>query len=305
MNSTRLPTLAAVLLVLAMVAPNMVRASPATFSQRYELFRQSSDEFPPGMTSRDQALRVVQAYKALGPDEITQHLQTASAEDLRVAFKAADTLSFWTREPVDALRMRDIVLELHRRGIAKEEHFSTVHRQQVAARLFELARQWKARFPTADMQDVPTVLNDDSYPDTVRTVLRSSDSPRVLRREVLALSQKPFVLVIGSPMCHFARNASIAIEKDQILKKRFEQHARWLAPQAQFLEFDALLEWNRLHPASSYAVVYRQSEWPEISDWSTPAFYFFKNGKVVSTVTGWPAEGNADMLAAGFRQIGL
>jgi len=53
------------------------------------------------------------------------------------------------------------------------------------------------------------------------------------------------------------------------------------------------------------AMIYRQSEWPFIRSSATPSFYFFRDGQLVSSFSGWAGADQKIALLAGLRAAGV
>jgi hypothetical protein len=50
---------------------------------------------------------------------------------------------------------------------------------------------------------------------------------------------------------------------------------------------------------------YKREEWPMIERWETPVFYFFRDGRVVGKVIGWPVAGRKNEIRRSLRRAGL
>jgi len=81
----------------------------------------------------------------------------------------------------------------------------------------------------------------------------------------------------------------------------------WLT-NAYLTEYKDIAEWNRNLPKVHYHFPVNISDWPEISYWGTPSFYFFKDGALIRKVVGWrrdEEEAQDIKLRAGFKAIGI
>jgi hypothetical protein len=74
-------------------------------------------------------------------------------------------------------------------------------------------------------------------------------------------------------------------------------------PASEDISDPAWAKWNREHPIAAMNAVERESDWPGIDTWAMPTFYFFRDGRVVSKVSGW--ETHRDKIVDGFRKLGL
>ena len=96
-----------------------------------------------------------------------------------------------------------------------------------------------------------------------------------------------------------------AIFTDPKLKAAMLGKVRWITPQDNRLSFEQIQQWNIEHPETRMSIVNLQKEWRDIDDWSTPTFYFFENGRLISKMNGWPKAGNRENLIANLKRIGL
>lgn len=60
-----------------------------------------------------------------------------------------------------------------------------------------------------------------------------------------------------------------------------------------------------MEPRLPIAFSARREDWPFVDDWSSPTFYFLRQGKLVAKVTGWPKEGRRAEFSAALHQLGL
>jgi len=64
--------------------------------------------------------------------------------------------------------------------------------------------------------------------------------------------------------------------------------------------------WNVAHPLARMDYIYRQGDWTAIDTWSTPTFYFFRNGKPVGKLSGWAPGGEGERALRGeLEKLGL
>lgn len=111
---------------------------------------------------------------------------------------------------------------------------------------------------------------------------------------------------IGHPQCHFSRDAAAAIEADSRLSAIFASHAHWLMPQDGRMRPRSVASWNATHPVARMNYIYRQSDWATIDTWSTPTFYFFRDGRQVGKLVGWgPGDEGERALRKELEKLGL
>ena len=117
-----------------------------------------------------------------------------------------------------------------------------------------------------------------------------------LSRTPVDLSQGFHIIVISHPICHFSQNAEKAISESADLRKLFNEKSTWVAPPNRDVELKKFVDWNKQHASTPIAIADAESGWPEVDVWQTPTFLFFKEGRVVARVIGWPKEGNEKAL---------
>ena len=190
-------------------------------------------------------------------------------------------------------------------GAASDLHFSELFEAHVLTRSFDRAAEVYARHRTPAMERLPVVVLGDIPPDQGPTELVVSDDGREITRRIVTLPPGPHIIVVSHPLCHFSHNASVAIGEDAELSALFRAHAKWLAPVNGQLEADVIQNWNKANRDATVSIAYRAEEWPLIDNWATPTFYFFRDGRLQSKVTGWPAEGHHQQLRDAARSVGL
>lgn len=77
------------------------------------------------------------------------------------------------------------------------------------------------------------------------------------------------------------------------------------SPPDESTPFLTVAQWNRVHPNEQMQFAYRREDWPMVDRWETPVFYFFKDGRVVGKVNGWPATGRKAEIRRSMTLAGL
>ena len=230
-------------------------------------------------------------------------LEQLSDEELKAYFSATHILSFFSKDIGDLALMEAAFEALEARKLVSPVDLNTMYGQYVAARAFEPAAAFAARYPDADLERLPRfgALDGDFRGPTVMELGQENTVSRV---EVAIPGDGPYVVVAAHPLCHFSENAVRAIEQDPELANLFAGRTLWLMPQDGHLNVDVVREWNRQFPDYTMRWAWRTSDWPMIKRWATPNFYFYRDGKLVDTVIGWPPEGQREALLSAFEKIG-
>jgi hypothetical protein len=136
-------------------------------------------------------------------------------------------------------------------------------------------------------------------------IVVSADGRRLTRRD-FKLDAPAQILVVVSPLCHFAQHSLRDIASDPDIGPAFSQHATWLVPPDDgSTPVAEVARWNRDHPRETMVLAYDYREWPTIDRWEFPVFYFLRNGTLESEVIGWPRAGRKSEIAAALHHIGL
>ena len=230
---------------------------------------------------------------------------TLNSDSLGLLFRAAEIAAFYSRKAKYVEDMSRVLDRLVANGAASDLHFSELFEAHVLTRSFDRAAEVYARHRTPAMERLPVVVLGDIPPDKGPTELVVSDDGREITRRIVTLPPGPHIIVVSHPLCHFSHNASVAIGEDAELSALFRAHAKWLAPVNGQLEADVIQNWNKANRDATVSIAYRAEEWPLIDNWATPTFYFFRDGRLQSKVTGWPAEGHHQQLRDAARSVGL
>ncbi|MDC8012087.1 hypothetical protein [Tahibacter soli] len=222
-------------------------------------------------------------------------------DDARDLYDAARMAAYYGYGARAASTMRRAWDELARRRIAPPGSADEVVETHVAARLFDDASVFHRRHTQAVTIPLPAFVDLRARPRGP-TLLEVADDGSTLRRREFPGAA---VVVVGSPWCGFSRAATTAIEDDRELATVMAGHARWLIPQQIVRDVRAVARWNREHPTAAMAMIYRRSEWPYIRSSATPAFYFFRDGQLVSSFSGWAGAEQKAALLAGLRAAGV
>lgn len=256
------------------------------------------------LTTRAAASEIHGRYGALfSPYQTTAAIRTLSNDDVALLFRAADLAFFFTvmRAPLDDMQLD--LAELRRRGVAREGNYEKLFAALIESRRFDSARALTKLHALPPADTVPEVTN--TIVRAGPTTLVVKDGGRKLERTVVDLRGSSRIVVIASPLCHFCQRAVRSIEGDAALLPLFRDHARWIVPPDESTSFSDVAQWNKDHANEQMEFAYRREEWPMVQRWETPVFYFFKDGRVVSSVSGWPVAGRKSEIRRCMKLAGL
>lgn len=221
-------------------------------------------------------------------------------KDLIAIFQAAYYMAFFTPDDAHLRDMQKAFDALEQRHLAGTTEATHMYEAYFQARHFDDMARFRAAHPTAPLE-APTRLASKASPFGSHRMLKVLDAGTVEAQRV-DLSKGAHIVVIGNPGCHFTQWAVEAIEHDPALGAVFNGHAVWLSPADGNIDLAPFAAWNKAHPATRIDLVGTEAGWPEVGAWQTPTFLFFKDGRVVDRVIGWPKEGSAAAVEAGWAK---
>lgn len=234
--------------------------------------------------------------------KIIRQLSAVALTDL---FRAADYAEFFNVH--GSIYLNDMSLdleELEARHIATKSEREHYYGSLIESRRFKDARRYAQSNP-GQFPPIPKITARRYISIGTPTYLVIDPRKFDLIRQPADLLKGPHVVIIANPLCHFARTGALQLEKNASLNSILGKYAVWLAPPDRRLYFEDFQHWNKMHPTEKMSIAYSRSEWPLITSWGLPTFYFFDNGRLVDKVTGWPDGGNMRAVEAGLEAIGL
>ena len=187
--------------------------------------------------------------------------------------------------------------EMAARGAAP---VADLHKHHLARRDLAAAAALRAAHPAAELAAPPAIRGGVEG----RTVLLNGPDGTLVPQPVP--TDYTGVLVLTSARCGFSRAADAEIEADPGLAAAMARGV-WVVQPRDALADPAILAHNERRPHRPLRHMTDRSEWPMVTRWMTPIFYFLRDGAVVETVEGWPrgeADANRDRLRMGFAAIG-
>jgi hypothetical protein len=258
-------------------------------------------------STRDVIRMFDSAYQSLfSPLQHRATIATLKSSDVVDLFNMAFSTQYMTNEPRYIADMELDLRELERTGHAAQLQYDNLYEAFVGSRMFVEARKLRESHASAAMAPVPEFDDVSSQGRAGPTeIVVSADARRLTRRDV-NLDSSAEVLVVVSPLCHFAQYSLGDIASDSKIGTAFSQHATWLVPPDDgSTPVAEVARWNREHPHEPMVLAYDYHEWPMIDRWYTPVFYFLRNGRLVSEVIGWPRAGRKPEIVAALQNVGL
>jgi hypothetical protein len=281
------------------------KAQPSRIEAAYDSFDQFQERTVRGdLLTRIAAARIDERYRVLfSPYQTRAALAKLAPGDVTLLFRAASDDFVYSASAASLDDMQLDLAELQRRGIARKDHYEKVYAALLESRLFDKARAFAMLHRLASVEPVPYVVDKVAHKGPTTLLVR--DGGKKLQRKSVDLTKGRLIVVIASPLCHFCQRAIGSIESDRSLRPLIRDRALWLVPPDQSTPFAVVAAWNRLHPHEQMEYAYRREEWSMVERWETPVFYFLKDGRVVSIVTGWPKAGRKAEIYRSLRLAGL
>lgn len=218
-------------------------------------------------------------------------------------FTAAQSASFYSLSAESVTKLDRIFGVLKSRGAATTRHAQLMIEAFLSQRQFWRARAIADEFGMNVQVPLLTDLTEphNSSKPTLLTI--NPERSILVRRKVSIDPDALTVLIVGSPFCGFFRAAHRDIFQDEQLASLVLNHAIWIVPQSGRLGLSQITGWNEQHPYSPLKLAFKNSEWTWIDTWTTPTFYFVRNGRVARKIKGWPSSDTTEVLRRAFSDL--
>lgn len=224
--------------------------------------------------------------------------------DLELVFHALYEIAFYTK---DKQVIQDVSKVVRLKARYKEELTVYVQRLfglHVAARSFELAKQLKQQYPNIELPALPNVVLKDSLSKPSVFKL-SKDGNTLSEVEAEVPEVGAHIVIVSSSSSSSANKFKSWLMHNTKVKSAVEQHSTWLIPQTTQLELGLTQASNLMMPSMQLLYVKDQKAWPDIHYWGAPAFYFYRDGELISHMKGWSGERDKSELQRHLMSIGL
>ncbi|WAT16443.1 hypothetical protein [Xanthomonas fragariae] len=266
--------------IISCIAPEGYALPIIDASRKVEQLAGVVQKLPPSI----QHQMLVESYRELYPEKADVH----DLQKTRERFDAAVTSAFYSKDQAISLEVASLYDLLDDRHVATERDLHDVIGVLVKSRQLKIANDFSKSHglqatipPSLDRRGPVT-----DAPATIRHVGHS-----LMIESVDQGLLDSGVVVIASPLCHFTRAAGDAIIHDSNLSGDLKG-SLWIVPPETSLHLEEIDEWNSTHAEQQMAMAYNWLAWRQITDWSTPGFYFFRDKKLVAEVHGWPINGS-------------
>jgi hypothetical protein len=195
---------------------------------------------------------------------------------------------------------RQLLEAMHESGEATRMHVSRLFAVLTARRDFTGAHMLANMFPTAALPQLP-ILEPVTAQLVGNSVLHVGPDGKRMSRASIDIERGLQIVVVAG--CHFARDAADAIGTDPALDLLFNEYSTWLAPSSESLA--AAADWNRQFPNRPILIAWSDSDWPQVTSWAMPTFLVFRDGVLLRSWSGWPADTGMATLRAELSAAGI
>lgn len=238
--------------------------------------------------------------------------ESHTLDELVALHTATEAAFFYTLSPMLLDRLDPLVTQLAERlrrddasrSSDERGYLEGFHAHLLRARRFSQAQEFAERH---ELDTSSWNVIDETPPGAEPTVLEiDPDQATVtLTRARVDLASGPKVVAVVHPHCGPSGRAMNHIEDDPTLTSLFAGRTVWLTSAYQTVPLQPIIDWNAQAREIKIAISYDNHAWPPEIDFSTPEFYFFRDGVIVDMVIGWPSPEQADRLHAAFDALGV
>ncbi|MCX4026412.1 hypothetical protein H0A36_24385 [Endozoicomonas sp. SM1973] len=231
-----------------------------------------------------------------------QSFRELSIQELYKHYKNIHTIAFYTSNVTHVNYMQTVLDETIKRGEKNKSQLSEMYRAYVQTRQFTQANRLKKQYPDIGLSRLPTIKGNEGGG---RSLLFIEQDGKILVQKSFDFSQGAQIVVISSPICGPSRRYLSWLQTKREILSVFNNHSTWIMPVTGQLYIDEVVESNKKNAPIKMAYTYKESDWPEITYWGTPTFYFYLDGKLKQQIVGWPREGREKELKQALKDIGL
>lgn len=267
--------------------------------QRYAALRHVERSFARSASDAERARQMAEAFDRLFPDPAEITIAGKSVRNIRAHLKAVDLMGPYAHSRAGADEVLQLFHALEQAGAVLPRDAERAQGGLIIARRFEEAAELAGRY--SHLEEVPA-FRRLTVP-TERSLWVVEEGPALTQVDA-PMPPGPQLMVTSHPHCGPSAQLLEDAMNDEELKGLLSG-ALWLVPTGARLSTASIAAWNERAPWASLHLVNAHAEWPEITYWGTPTFYFVKDGDVLEKVVGWiPGESRGALMSAAQR-LGL
>lgn len=224
------------------------------------------------------------------------------AASLHRTFSAVQTVTFYSANRQSVSLMKMIIDEKKHRGESVSAILPKLHSAYVRTRQFDKANVLAAEYPNITFSVLPQVKHDKPASRSLYTV---NDQATKIEQTAFNFPAGGHVVVVSAPICNPCKRLFSWLKTRPKWMTVIAENTTWITPVVGELYLDQMRETNDTYAPIRLQYTYSQKQWPEIEYWATPTFYFYRDGKLVKQMSGWPKKGREQALLSGLEVVGL
>lgn len=204
---------------------------------------------------------------------------------------------------IDLIHIFNILNEKVEVGTQLQEKAQHLEADLIKNRMFKQLSKIKTNYPDFAYRDIPKIEYKKIGSDK-QTILMPNSDGTGLKQIAFDMDSGNKVLVISHPLCKFTEAARSAILNNDRVREVFEKNSFWLISQQPRFYFDSIIEapYQKIMP---FYYVWDEDQWHDVKFDRFPNFFFFKDGRLIKNINGWPKEGRMAELKEALQEIEL
>jgi hypothetical protein len=248
------------------------------------------------------ASAVANAYQQFSSSSMkTGKLSTLSDESLSSIFRVLNTVVFYTSDARYLPEMQSVAEQILLRGALSPAQVDRLYGAYVRSRMFAEAEQFLRTHRPQAQSPFPAISKDASFNAALPAIIKLQEEGLLIAN--IRMDSSLQIVVTTGPYCAPSQRALRDISSDSSLSAFFRRHALWLLPVDSDLHVDHLKRYSELAAVGSVGVAYDRTGWSLVDSWSTPTFYFLRDGRVVTKVQGWPKGGRLEEVRRAIQNV--
>lgn len=200
----------------------------------------------------------------------------------------------------------EVLAEKAKRKRQTDEDAEHLHWAYVGARMFDRAAALRQKFPGGNYPAIPAQITGADIGKTYWQAYEVSDGGKKAELGVLPLGSGPKVVMEMFTGCPTAEKALEEIMASPKLSAVFRKYGVLLTDR-----FDAVgvVLWKEHFKFTEVYIAHQRGDFPGVNFRTSPNFYFFSNGKILFSVSGWSNKAEPEAgpinLIKGFEAIAV
>jgi len=227
-----------------------------------------------------------------------------ASKKLHRLFGLFSDVDFYSPQAVLKHNMYKVIAAKKVKGEHIDNLLLSLHKAHIRSRNIEQAQTLEKKHAHIAFSETYSLTNNIKGD---KSFLILNSEKQSLKRVPFAFPNGGFVVVASLPLCSPSNRfvSWLNEAKNKKIKSQFTSNSLFLTPQASSLYIDEMVAANKAMAPLSMVYSFKQNEWPSITSWNTPTFYFYYNGELKSQLIGWPKEGREKELVSLLKAVNL